>query len=109
MRGVWQSKEAVLVVEKILRFVNLVGGHVPWSNAQRKALGPHFDADARHFGSGCFFYSAAPDDVAHALAQRMCFAHDGSGRFPAVKGGHARPPRRLCRRAPRSGGRVGCS
>ena len=84
MRGVWQSKEAVLVVEKILRFVNLVGGHVPWSNAQRKALGSHFDADARHFGSGCFFYSAAPDDVTHALAQRMCFAHDGSGRFPAV-------------------------
>jgi hypothetical protein len=84
MRGAWQSKEAVLVVEKILRFVNLVGGHVPWSNAQRKALGSHFDADARHFGSGCFFYSAAPDDVTHALAQRMCFAHDGSGRFPAV-------------------------
>lgn len=71
-------------MEKILRFVNLVGGHVPWSNAQRKALGSHFDADARHFGSGCFFYSAAPDDVTHALAQRMCFAHDGSGRFPAV-------------------------
>ena len=78
-----QSKEALSVVEKVLRFVDLAGSHIPWSNMQRKALGPFFEAASRACGPGSYFYSVAPDDVTAPLAQRMCFAHQGADAFPA--------------------------
>lgn len=71
------------VVSRVIAFINLSAGSVPWGKRERAGEMTKLIADHRYGGPGSIFYSIAPDDVHNPTTIRWATPYTGEHTFPA--------------------------
>ena len=80
-----KGKEAKRVLQRVMSFINIVAGKVPWSGQKRASEVTKFINTQRHCSSGGVFYSFAPDDVHNPVSIRFAHPFTGPHKFPALQ------------------------
>jgi len=78
-----KGKTAREVVTKVIGFINLSAGKIPWGGRERAAEMTKLIADTRYLGPSSIFYSMSPDDVHNATTIRWAMPYISHDAFPA--------------------------
>ena len=78
-----KGKAARDVVAKVIGFINLSAGKIPWGSRERAVEFTKLLADTRFAGPSSIFISVSPDDVHNAMTIRLASPHTSSTSFPA--------------------------
>jgi hypothetical protein len=78
-----KGKTAREVVTKVIGFINLSAGKIPWGSRERAAEMTKLIADTRYLGPSSIFYSMSPDDVHNATTIRWAMPYISHDAFPA--------------------------
>ena len=78
-----KGKTAREVVSKVIGFINLSAGKIPWGSRERASELGKLIADTRYAGPSSIFYSVSPDDVHNDTTIRLATPHTSCNSFPA--------------------------
>jgi hypothetical protein len=78
-----KGKTAREVVTKVIGFINLSAGKIPWGSRERAAEMTKLIADTRYAGPSSIFYSISPDDVHNPTTIRWAIPFISHDSFPA--------------------------
>jgi hypothetical protein len=79
-----EGKDSITFLNKIMRFVSLVGKRVPFGPVERSSAMTTIIGLARTFGAPSLYLTVAPNDVLNPTMLRLCFRVAKNESWPAT-------------------------